>query len=335
VKVPFTWKVTGWFMIGWSAQFEPGDVKPLQYFGEDLVAYRDDDGALHVLEGHCRHLGAHIGYGGKVEGDCVVCPFHGWKWAPDGSNRSIPYQDRPNRARLRSWEVQEQHGIVFLWHHPEGAPPKWEMPDIFTSFPQFPVDSDAYYPPYPTFSRSSEREPVHPQIVAENAPDSVHFQYVHRATVSPVLLNYDMTESEWQFLTGWPDASSSDPTKMALHIHSNLFGLGGAYSAFEGQSSHRLIFAVTPVDDTCSDMFYSIWWPREPGDTNDVPPDDVLKRVEKQFLVTIWDDLDIWRHQKYVENPAHATVDARAYRDLRQWAQQFYDVPPVEEVTAR
>jgi len=77
VKVPFTWKVTGWFMIGWSAEFPESEVRALQYFGEDLVAYRDESGELHVLAGHCRHLGAHIGHGGKVVGDFVECPFHG------------------------------------------------------------------------------------------------------------------------------------------------------------------------------------------------------------------------------------------------------------------
>src|SRR6185437_9770110 len=69
VKVPFTWKVTGWFMIGWSPEFPVGEVRPLHYFGEDLVAYRDDQGVLHVMEAHCKHLGAHIGHGGKVVGD--------------------------------------------------------------------------------------------------------------------------------------------------------------------------------------------------------------------------------------------------------------------------
>lgn len=38
MKVPFKWKPTGWFMIGWSAEFPLGEVRALQYFGEDLVA---------------------------------------------------------------------------------------------------------------------------------------------------------------------------------------------------------------------------------------------------------------------------------------------------------
>ena len=43
-------------MIGWSAEFSASEVRSLRYFGEDLVAYRDESGELHVLSGHCRHL---------------------------------------------------------------------------------------------------------------------------------------------------------------------------------------------------------------------------------------------------------------------------------------
>jgi 3-ketosteroid 9alpha-monooxygenase subunit A len=63
VQVPFTWKVTGWFMVGWSPEFPIGETRPLHYFGEDQVAYRDEQGELHVMEAHCKHLGAHIGHG--------------------------------------------------------------------------------------------------------------------------------------------------------------------------------------------------------------------------------------------------------------------------------
>ncbi len=203
------------------------------------------------------------------------------------------------------------------------------MPDLFDKFPQFPTDPDAYYRPYPEFSRRAEHEPVHPQIVAENGPDSAHFHYVHGATVTPVCLNWEAVDEEWRFLTGWPDARSDDPDKMALYIHSHFSGLGFAISAFEGSSNHRLIFACTPVEDGYSDMFYSVWWPRLPGDTSDVPPDAVREQVERQFMGTVWDDLNIWRYQEYVEHPALSKVDAKPYMAMRKWATQFYEVPGV------
>ncbi|MGD9794801.1 MAG: Rieske 2Fe-2S domain-containing protein, partial [Acidimicrobiia bacterium] len=53
-------KPTGWFNIGWSAEIAPGGVKPMRYFGHDLVAFRSTTGELSVLDAHCRHLGAHL-----------------------------------------------------------------------------------------------------------------------------------------------------------------------------------------------------------------------------------------------------------------------------------
>ena len=114
---------------------------------------------------------------------------------------------------------------------------------------------------------------------------------------------------------------------MALYIHSHFSGLGFAISVFEGSSNHRLIFACTPVEDGHSDMFYSIWWPRLPGDTSDVPPDSVREQVERQFLGTVWDNLNIWRHQEYIAHPALSKIDAKPYMAMRKWATQFYEVP--------
>ena len=333
MKIPFTWKPSGWFMIGWSEEFVVGEVRPLRYFGEDLAAYRDDGGELHVLNAHCQHLGANIGRGGKVIDDCVRCPFHGWVWGPDGTNREIPYDDhRPNLSkRLRVWTVQEQHECVFLWHDPHGGPPRWEMPDIFGVFPQFPTDAGAYYRAYPEMSRRAEREPVHPQVVAENSADTAHFQYVHHATVLPVALDWRIEERELRFVAGYRNTRSDDPDDMALRFHSHLFGLGGAMSALEGAADHRLIFAVTPVEDGCSDMFYSVWLPREPGDEALIAPEATRERIEKQFLTTMEEDLEIWRYQDYVDRPAMAKVDAKYFTKLRRWAQTFYDVGPTKE----
>ena len=50
--------------------------------------------------------------------------------------------------------------------------------------------------------------------------------------------------------------------------------------------------------------------------------------VERQFLVTLWDDLEIWRYQVYVENPALAQIDAKPFKAVRTWARQFYEVEP-------
>jgi 3-ketosteroid 9alpha-monooxygenase subunit A len=329
MRVPFTWRPTGWFMVGWSVDIPRGTAKPLKYFGQDLVAYRTDEGELHVLDGHCLHLGAHLGHGGKVNGDCIECPFHGWAWGPDGLNRYIPYEDRPNVSkRLRSWPVDERHEWVFVWHDPAGGPPRWQLPDLWT-MPSHQQSKEAdHYRAYPELSVKYEGEPVHPQIPQENAPDSVHFKYVHGASVDPVLVDWEADGPFFRTVAGWPTPTAKSPDRMALKIHSVACGVGGTYSVFEGSTHYRLAFFTTPVDHETSDLFYSIWWPRERGDDSPSVPDVYRERAEKEFLSTLWDDLEIWRYQEYVEKPVLAQQDARPYGALRKWAKQFYDVDP-------
>ena len=319
MKVPFTWKPTGWFMVAWSQEIATGSVKPLQYFGGHQVAYRTEDGELHVLDAHCPHLGAHLGHGGKVQGECIVCPYHGRGYGPDGVNRFIPYEDRPNPSHsLKSWPLEEKHGCVFMWHDPAGGPPRWELPDLFTVIDHLPADPADYYRPYPEMSVRYDREPVHPQVTVENGPDSVHFQYVHRATVTPRLLHWEIDGPLYRGIGGFPVPTDDGGERIALKIHTVNLGVGGSYAVFEGSYHYRLIFFTTPVDDETSNMFYSIWWPRDDGDDNAAPPQHAIDKATKEFLSTLWDDLEIWRYQVYVETPAFAKQDAKPYGAMRK-----------------
>jgi phenylpropionate dioxygenase-like ring-hydroxylating dioxygenase large terminal subunit len=330
MEVPFTWRPIGWFMIGWSAEFPAAEVRPLRYLGQDLVAYRTDEGELHVLDGHCLHLGAHLGHHGKVHGDCVECPYHGWRWGPDGENKYIPYEDRPNVSKkLGTWVIDERHDCVFVWHDPRGGAPRWELPDLFGYPSHLPGNQADYYRAYPELSVKYDREPVHPQIPLENTPDSEHFRYVHRATVHPVLIDWSVNGPFYEARSGWPvPERSGRPDSMALVLNSISCGVGGTFVTFEGNTHYRVAFFHTPVDDETSDLFYSIWWPRQEGDKDLAAPADVVERVTKNFLSTLEDDLEIWRYQVYVENPVLAKADARPYGALRKWARQFYELDP-------
>ena len=87
----------GWFQVAYSDEVADGDVVPLQYFGKDLVLFRGQDGVPRVLDAFCPHLGAHLGYGGRVEDNCIRCPFHAWRFDGAGKCVDVPYANDEER----------------------------------------------------------------------------------------------------------------------------------------------------------------------------------------------------------------------------------------------
>jgi len=97
----------GWFIVAPSDAVGVGEILPVYYFAKDLIVFRTASGAARVTTAYCAHLGAHIGVGGKVNGESVECPFHGW-WYDGQSGRcsNIPYGSDaghiPSRAAIRA-----------------------------------------------------------------------------------------------------------------------------------------------------------------------------------------------------------------------------------------
>jgi len=102
----------GWFAVAFARELREGEVRPLHYFGEDLVLFRTRSGHARVLDAFCPHLGAHLGHGGRVMGETLRCPFHGWQYdGTTGECVHIPYCERiPQQARLRSWTCARRTG---------------------------------------------------------------------------------------------------------------------------------------------------------------------------------------------------------------------------------
>jgi 3-ketosteroid 9alpha-monooxygenase subunit A len=309
---------TGWFQVAWSADLTTGDVKPLNYFGTELVAFRDLDGAAHVLDAHCQHLGANLSVGGCVVDGGIQCPFHGWVWNGDGRNVHIPYENRPNRARrVRSYPVTELNDCVYIWHDLAGRDPLWQLPNAFDVLGEH-VSSQQY-----RSVGADERElfpgiHVHPQVIAENAVDPHHFRFVHRTPISPVVLSESTDESTWHAKVGfgrrWAEGvDRPGDTRNTIEIHWS--GIGVSFNGEQTADGVRVIsICSTPVDETTSDIFSTYWV--SAGENYD----DRLA-VAKSSLP---DDIKIWDHQKYMDRPALAPSEAAGFKQLRSWARSFY-----------
>lgn len=111
-----------WLALGWSREIVQGRMLARRAMGRDLVLWRDSGGTAHCWLDLCIHRGAKLSLG-TVEGDseseaeCVVCPYHGWRYAADGQCVSIPAHPGmtpPAKARATSFAVRERYGVVWV-----------------------------------------------------------------------------------------------------------------------------------------------------------------------------------------------------------------------------
>jgi nitrite reductase/ring-hydroxylating ferredoxin subunit len=133
----------GWFIVAESADLALGEVRALHYFDRDLVLFRGEDGSASVLDAHCQHLGAHLAVGGKVEGACIRCPFHGWRFEGEtGKCDDIPYGEItriPPKAHTRSYRTIERNQMIWVWFHAEDGEPFYEVSYVSLTKTIFPV----------------------------------------------------------------------------------------------------------------------------------------------------------------------------------------------------
>ena len=315
----------GWFQVGWSGEIGSGGVRTVRCFGREVVLYRDADGdTLHALDSRCQHLGAHLGVGGKVAGDCIVCPFHGWSWGPDGRNTAIPYAEKPNRSRrLEAWGLCERNGIVYLWHDAEGGAPQWEMPDVFESLD----DGDPtapFHEPYPAGAFRYEDITVQPRMTAENIVDPAHFMHVHGTKRMPTLVHHQVTPFTFMTKLHAPSRGKADGSTAPKPDTVTLlsFGVAVQYTRFAGRDNTHGVFSCTPIDDHRSTLFQTLWLEQ----LDDETPQATAERLAAVSSVYP-EDVTIWASQEFLDVPGLTTEEAPYFGAMRRFCRQFEPRP--------
>jgi nitrite reductase/ring-hydroxylating ferredoxin subunit len=111
----------------------PRPVKAVRLLGQDLVLFRDETGALGLLDRACPHRGADLAFG-RLEDGGLRCAFHGWLFDANGKCLETPAEPAGSRlcTRIRqpSYPVTERNGIVFAYLG-EGEPPAFPDLDCF------------------------------------------------------------------------------------------------------------------------------------------------------------------------------------------------------------
>jgi len=112
-------------------------LKAVRLLGQDLVLFKDAQGAWGLLDRDCPHRGADLSFG-RHEGDGLRCPFHGWKFDIKGACLDTPAEPAGSklheRVRQRGYPVLERSGVLFAWLGDEGTvPPPFPQFDCFAA----------------------------------------------------------------------------------------------------------------------------------------------------------------------------------------------------------
>jgi phenylpropionate dioxygenase-like ring-hydroxylating dioxygenase large terminal subunit len=136
-----------------------------------VVLYRKQDGAVVALDDRCPHRWAPLSRG-WVEGDDIVCGYHGFRYGPEGACVKVPTQAaKPARARVRAYPVTERPPLVWVW---TGDPAR--------SGDSAPPDIPWLYDPRWVGGRGYMEIAANYMLLKENVLDLTHFGYVHRNT---------------------------------------------------------------------------------------------------------------------------------------------------------
>jgi len=163
---------TGWYKIEEKANLKVGDVRYVEFLGEHLVLFRGENTLPVLLDAYCPHLGANLAVEGKVVGNCIECPFHGWRFQDDGKCVHIPYLDKvPEIAKTRTWPVVERNEGIYMWFDALGRLEKqsWQIPEIEE------IQSKKYII-HGSFINFVE---AHIQEIPENGADVAHLGVLH------------------------------------------------------------------------------------------------------------------------------------------------------------
>lgn len=318
-RFPFPRYPDGWFQVAYSDELKPGQVVPLHYFGRELVLFRTEDGSPHVLDAYCPHMGAHLGYGGKVVGGCVRCPFHSWEFDGRGNCTSIPYAQKiPPKATLRSWPVCEKNGLVMIWFHAAGGPPSWEVPDV-------PEYNASDWTPY---EKRRWKIRTHNQEMAENAVDAAHFLYVHGTGGVPKTT----AEIRGHILHVVSEAKMKKRSdEVTGQIESISYGFGFGTTRFTGLVETLLLSSVVAIDDDYVDVMFTFT-------VRKLPHAEFTNMVGMKFIAEIerqlGQDIPIWENKKYVSPPLLCDGDGPV-GVFRKWVKQFYSEPRPAALAAR
>ena len=233
----------------------------LMLLGEKLIAFRDAEGRVGVMDHRCPHRCASLFFGRNEDGG-IRCVYHGWQFDTDGNCVDMPNlppdQDFKQKVKAKAYRVTERAGLIWVYMGARAeAPP---MPEIEATL----VDEAELQPMF------AQRECNWLQAL-EGDIDTSHFGFLHVGSVRPEQVGddnllryqvgnrapaYHVADTDWGTMYSAYRAAEDGNTYWRF-AH---FGFPFWTWVPQGEITDRVqARAWVPMDDTHT-MFISLTW---------------------------------------------------------------------------
>ena len=321
----------GWFMIADAKELDTRKPLAVRFFGKDFALYRGQaSGKVILLDAYCPHMKTHLATpdstsyvvidrgGSNIEGDNLRCPYHAWRFGPDGKCNEIPYHAGPipPTACVKSWTVVESMGAIWVWHDPEGGEPAWEHP----SLPQWDDPSWVRW----TFDPMGMLQ-QHPQEVLDNICDYSHLGPVHGSTVQRYENEFAGHTATQRQCGPHRTLVGADGVSPVLHTLTTYHGPGVLISSMTGLFESIILITHTPVDDGSIKVWHALMV-KSPGGHASATEADIAaaRQFQEASRLAFAQDFDVWAHKAPCLNGLFLPSDG-PFMKARIWYRQFYN----------
>ncbi|MEN9538696.1 MAG: hypothetical protein RLZZ126_931 [Pseudomonadota bacterium] len=160
-----------WYVAGLSSEISR-DIISRRLLGVDVALYRTLAGEAIAVRNRCPHRSFPLAKG-RLEGDILVCGYHGMQFDPSGRCVSMPSMPvTPSNGQVRSFPLAERGPLVWIWMGDADLADEALVPDTHW------LDDAGWKSVHGQFHIKSDYVAMH-----ENLLDQTHFPFLHPGAI--------------------------------------------------------------------------------------------------------------------------------------------------------
>lgn len=243
-----------WYPVlpSWSVRGTPVGITRLS---QNIVVWRDTDGAVHATEDRCPHRGARLSLGWNL-GDRVACWYHGIEVRGDGVVASVPaVQNCPleGQKAVAAYAAREINGAIFLYFPlADEPPPPLDLPEEMVSDEYSRMLCTAHWNCNWRYAVDNVMDPMHGSYLHAQSHSMADGdkQAEFRTRKTPTGLVFEKT-GQMGVNFDWVEYGNSGAIWLRLSIpYRKKFGPGGMFTIVG--------FAVPVTENSCRVFFWRI-----------------------------------------------------------------------------